>query len=533
MRLKKQTAPSPASGENEPEQGALLRLHWRKVFFACAAAVLTLWMLGVLGDSIIRKGGGLQTEIAEPTAFPLLIETEMTFVRNEIPLLGTAGGRLVPLVAVGERVAVGQSYAAACSGEQDAATLLRMQSLEQRLQWLEESGKATNYHAVNVQELSKQVDEAYTALLQAYDARDSAAISLARETFLYRSTGLEAALGETLDFSTEIAAAQEELASLRAADIEAKVTELKTSAAGYYYPQADGREAVLTPEKLMNLTPESWEALRTGTASPMQAQGRIITDFRWYAVTVLPAEDARQLNEGSSYTVEFPLEAARTLTMRVESVRQGKAGAAAVVFSAEKKEDALLQLRGARASITLDVHKGLQIPTTALRVREGGEGLRRRSFTGVYVLAAGQPVLREVEVLYQSDADGVAIVAWDVENKNRALEGDRVILRGAISGFARQEDGSLLVVGKHLRLTAQDTHALSPIEEGKAITKTTYSAPVYDIVTLRAAKTLSFKKDGEDLIVTGTEMSFKEGRGTGIKIYDHVVVKGRVPENAG
>ncbi|MDR3313486.1 MAG: hypothetical protein LBS96_03405 [Oscillospiraceae bacterium] len=462
------------------------------------------------------------------------MDADVTIVREELLLRESAPGKIVPLVEAGERVGAGQEYAAACASEQDAEALTRQQTLQQRLQWLRESDDAINYHAVNVRNLGLQVDETFTGLLAAYDRGQFTALAAAQEAFLYRSTTLEAALGGQMNLSSEIAAVEGQLAEIKAMALESRTQRFSAPAAGYYDVQTDGLEEILTPKAIEKLTPEAWAKLsEMPPASTAAAQGRLIKGFTWYAVAVLTAEDAQQLRQGQGYTVQFPLESARRFTMTVRSLQRGADGTVAVVLSADQKDDVLLRLRTARARIVLATYKGLEIPAAALRFQEKGEGSQKRTFTGVYILKGSQLLQREVQLLHQTD-DGRAIVAWGETNENRTLEGDRVTVRGQIQSAVLQEGGELLLMGQDLHLTAENTHVPSTVEDGKEVSVVTKkSTAIFDEVLLKAAKDLRFAWEGADLVVTGEGLSYQERRGTGLKIYDAVLVKGRVPEDAG
>lgn len=518
--------------EDENQLHALVRLHWKKAFFSCAAVLLVIWGVAVVGDYAIRRGGAQKTELARYIEYPVAIDAAVTLVREETLLRGDAQGKLFPLVEAGERVAIGQEYAAVCASEQDAEALARKAALEQRLRWLKESDDAVNYHAVNVRELRRQVDDTFSGMLAELDRGAFGSLEAAQERFLYRSTTMEAALGgQGMDLSAEIAAVEGQLAEIGAMALESRTRRFKAPIAGYYYPQMDGYEEILTPETLKAVTPERWaELLKTPAVSVSAAQGRLLRGFAWYAVAVLDDAEAQRLRIGQRYTVRFPLESARRFSMKVESIQRGEGDASLVVLTTDEKDDVLLRLRTVQAKIVLATHKGLEIPAAALRVQEktSKTGAVRRC-TGVYIVKGSQLILREVQVLHQTD-DGRAVVAWGVPSENKTLEGDRVTLRGNIRSAWLDEDGDLLVAGTNLRLTAENTRAPSAVEEGAEVVLTTSSGSVFDELWIKAAKNLQYEWDGGDLVATGEGLSYQENRGEGLKIYDAVLVKGRVPE---
>ncbi|MDR1927058.1 MAG: hypothetical protein LBQ33_00275 [Oscillospiraceae bacterium] len=511
-----------APGEEENQVQAVLRLHWKKIFFISAAGILLVWCVAVLGDFFISRGRA-QTALALYTEQRVTLDTEMTIVREERLLYREADGTVVSLAEAGERVAGGQIYATVCENEAQAEAFTQKQTLEQRLAWLKEADRAVNYHAVNVRQLDEQVGETFSRLVEEIDRTGYAGIGAAQEEFLNRSFTLEAAFGGQIDLSGEIAAVEGQLAQLELQALPDRAVPLKAPVAGAFFPQTDGLESVLAPAKLKALTPEAWE--RLNDAKPVSregVQGKLVTGFVWYAVALLPAEQAQQLQEGESYSVLFPLESAREFRMKVESVRRGEGGGAAVVLSGGAVENTVAQLRTAKASIVLATHKGLAIPAAALRFQETGEGVAKRTVSCVYIAKGSQRILREVELLYQ---DGVtAVVAWGNQNELVSVPGDRFTVAGRISSLTQPAQGKLRLVGKDLRLTAENTRFQPAIGEEK-ITVVTRRTMLYDEVVLSAEEML-WERSGNELRIVGEDFTYQEQRGAGLKIYDAVQVEG-------
>ncbi|MCL2106940.1 MAG: hypothetical protein FWH26_07805 [Oscillospiraceae bacterium] len=524
MAVKKDRPPVPK--DDDLQVLAVLRLHWKKIFFISAAVILAIWGLAVVGDYALNYGGQRVTELAWPTEHDLTLTAEVTIVRDEVLLPEMAAGTLVPLVESGERVAAEQEYAVLCSDTAQAEAFVRQRALTQRLSWLKESGEAVNYHAVNVEQLGREVDLTFARLLDQIDGGGYARIGAAREEYLQRATTLAAALGGQMNLSAEIAAVEGELAALRLQLLPERIESLRSADSGYFVAQTDGLEDILTPESIQNITPEAWPGLRDREASSADAPGKLIRSFTWYVVAILPAEQAQQLQTGKSCGVYFPQESARRFTMKVESIRRGGGGKeAAVVFSCSEKEDSLLRLRRARASIVLGSYKGLAIPTAALRKAEKGEGTQKRTVTGVYIARGSQYLLREVDVLYQTKT--TAIVAWGDVDEARAVDGDRVTIRGRITSLTQPEAGQLLLIGQELSLTAEDTQAQSATGEKTVLT--TRQTRIFDEVLI-SAKDMEWERQGDDLIIDGSGFVYQERRGTGLRIYDAVLTAGRLPD---
>jgi len=506
--LAQRTIGAALPGEEESLPLAVLRLHWKKIFYGAAAVVLLIWGLAVVGDGLVGRGRHWVTALAGFESQPVTISALAIFVREEIPLAGAAGGTVVPLTEPGTRVGVGQAYALVCPDGHGAEALKGQLVLEQRLRWLRDAEEARSYQALNAEQLGRQVDECFVDFLKALDRGDFIGITQRQETFLQRATTLEAALGRPVDFTGEIAETKRQLEDLRTQIDPASAGRLDAPDSGVYYPATDGLELVYTPQALAQIdSPEDLQALLDRTCAAV-GEAKLVTGFRWYMVAELPGGQAQQLEEGAKYQVMFPQESARSFTMKVEKVRGGGEGAVAV-FSCEEKDDTIQCLRGAKAEILMDTVDGLVVPSAALRFFEKGEGQAKRPYTAVYIVRAGQLQLREVDLLYQDVAAGVAVVAWGRQNEAQAVEGDRITVQGKLQSVTKPAENRLLLIGQDLVLTAETN--VKPIDASGPSSVVTARRNLFT-ETIITGKNLQFDQKGETLVLTGEDIAYREQR---------------------
>jgi len=524
MKPKKPYRPPALPGEEESLPLAVLRLHWKKIFYGAAAAVLLIWGLAVVGDGLVGRGRHWVTQLAGYESQPVTIVAQAIFVREELPLAEAAGGTVVPLMEPGTRVGAGQAYALVCPDGHGAEALKGQIILEQRLRWLREAEEARSYQALNAEQLGRQVDECFADFLKVLDRGDFLVLPKRQESFLQRATTLEAALGRPVDFAGEIAETVRQLEEFKAQIDPASAGRLEAPNSGIFYPSTDGLELVFTPQALEQINiPEDLKALENMLAPESVTGGaKLVTGFRWYMAVALKGGDAQQLEEGAGYRVMFPQESARTFTMKVEKIRGGGEEAIAV-FSCDEKDDTVQCLRGAKAEILLDTVDGLKVPSAALRFFEKGEGQAKRPYTAVYVVRAGQLQLREVDVLYQ-DAD-IAVVAWGRQNEAQAVEGGRVTVQGKLQSVTKPTENRLLLIGQDLVLTAETD--VKPLTAGGPSSVVTARRKLFN-ETIVTGKNLQFEQKGETLVLTGEDIAYREQRGQGLKIHDTVLVGGRV-----
>ena len=522
MKPKKPYQSPALPGEEESLPLAVLRLHWKKIFYGAAVIVLLIWGLAVVGDGLVGRGRHWATELAGYESQPVTISAPAIFVREEMPLPGAAGGTMVPLMEPGTRVGAGQAYALVCPDDHGAEALKRQINLEQRLRWLRDAEEARSYQALNAEQLGRQVDECFVDFLKALDSGGFIGLPTRQETFLQRATTLEAALGRPVDFAGEIAETKRQLEEYKAQMDPASAARLEAPASGVYYPATDGLELICTPQALARIeTPEDLRALWE-EAPTAAGEAKLVTGFRWYMAAVLPGGQAQQLEEGATYQVLFPQESARAFTMKAEKIRRG-GNEAVALFSCDEKDDTVQCLRGAKAEILMDTVDGLKVPSAALRFFEKGEGQAKRPYTAVYVVRAGQLQLREVDVLYQDAA--IAVVAWGRQSEAMAVEGDRITVQGKLQSVTKPAENRLLLIGQDLVLTAETNVKPIDVSGPSSVVTTRRNLFTETIVT---GKNLQFEQKGETLVLTGEDIAYREQRGQGLKIHDTVLVGGKV-----
>jgi len=499
-----------------------LRLAIR-IIVPATAAVVVIWLLLGMGQIMDLHGGQRVTVRAEFARVPVTIRADMTFVREEIALPAASAGVAALLVEPGERVALRQNIAAVSETTQQAELRSRQTALQQRLRWLQDADGALHLHALNVNELGRQVDDTMFDFMRALERGQLADLAVHQEIFVQRSTALDAALGAQINFAAQIAQTQSELQAVQQQLAQGQFSYVRAPATGAFYPQGDVW-AALQPADLHNMTPDAFEIAQQTLPEPLQGIGRLVTAFRWYAAAVLDIHTAQQLQLGSTYIITFPMQSAREFGMRLERLNFDGDQALAV-FSSTEQDSTLANLRHAQAEITLRHAQGLAIPASALRFVPRGEGERERTVTAVYISHAGRLLLRQVDVLHQQDDE--LIVAWGNLNEWQRVDADRLRIEGYAQHIA-QEDGRLTLLGHGLRLTPQWRHA-QIIPDGPQWANGNTRALFDD--SLFTGENLQWQRDGDAIILTGENLQWREQRGAGLRIYDYVLVDGRIGED--
>ena len=226
-----------------------------------------------------------------------------------------------------------------------------------------------------------------------------------------------AGAGDSETIRTQLETVQDELSRLRsqaASDTRA----ITAGFAGTYSGVADGYETVLTPDILLTLTVQDYNAVEPQSV-PENAIGKIIRGSTWYYVTALPASELKDVKEGSYVQLLFARDVYDQIEMRVERVGQNEAGYRLLVLSCSQYMQNVTLLRQQSADVVFNSYQGLRVPKDAVRVDEAGK-------TGVYTLEGATARWKPITILHDNGESYV--VELDKTSTANLWPGDEVII---------------------------------------------------------------------------------------------------------
>ena len=330
-----------------------------------------------------------EPQIISGSAYLFREETVLTSPReglvNDLVPSGTKVSRGIPLSEVWE-----------CSEQFRDVLQLRLDDLNRLIQILEASQLPSGTPLAAAGGYRDAASAAYEAICTAIVTGDWTAIG-----------GLDDNLLTLLNQYTSLTAPENQIAEVLET-LKAERTQMLTGtpltqkcdkASCYYYSRdyIDGYEALFTPDALNALDAQSFAALTTAepsTPSDGFPVGKTVFGYEWSLAIEFDAVGSAYLTEGEAYSIRFPENHSRTLSLVCTKLIPTANGAIAVFTSNEVLSD-FVYLRKQTAEITVNTRTGYYVPESAIYTANGIEG--------VYVLRDGVLHFCQIEVIFRGD----------------------------------------------------------------------------------------------------------------------------------
>ena len=299
-------------------------------------------------------------------------------VRSET-VISDVGASALPIVNEGEKVASGQAIAVEYLTHSALETASEIRAIKLKIAKLEASGGVGEKSRLDsLLALSTAV---HGGALGALDE-----LSLNIETYIFTSNSAT---------ESELPALRERLELLENRN-EGRRT-IYAPVSGIFSQVIDGYEQI-GPRALGNLTPELLTEL-FAHRSGVSGIGKLITEFKWYYVAVMDAEDAALLQVGKQITVQFTGAHSSGVLMTVENVGRKEEGRCVVLLTCDSRVHEVAHLRELSAEIVYNVVTGIRVPKEAIHLDDDGTTFIYLQ-TGVSAERVNVEILREAGDAY-------------------------------------------------------------------------------------------------------------------------------------
>ena len=349
------------------------------------------------------------------------IDVEGITVRDETVIEADVDGYVYYLAENGTRVSKNGVIAQVFPSEKDAYAQTMIERLKQQIDSLKSIADQRNTSNANLTVINKQVknivQEAVAGLRGArygdlYAIRNQLTNILNKQAIL---------VGTATDFDDYIIDLEQTLNDYEN-DYAQATASIKSPVSGYFVAEVDGLEDVLAVDALDSLTTASIRDALKATPKPADGVGKVVGDYEWYMVCVVPGEEALAVSIGDAIDIRLPFASNQIIPMTVRSASKDASGDVALVLSCSYMSNELSSLRRETMQILVQKYAGLRIPKKALVFDEDNN-------PGVYVQIGNTIVLRKVKLLYSTS--DFCICAEEKENKKDYLQlYDDIVVEG-------------------------------------------------------------------------------------------------------
>lgn len=361
-----------------------------------AMSIVALLMISyIILQFVLSVGDIVTTQVAEYVELSELIPLEAAIFRDETVVYNNTNGTVCYLVDDGEKVGAHQAVADIYDVADDAGIQARIKTLRDRIEILTKSSAAASTSDL------KFLDSGISSLiLECVRNTDDGVISSTvrkRDEILIYMNRRMAVLKLVEGFEKQIVAMTSEITRLESGIKGTKKTIWSGEASNFVY-SVDGYENAFSIDKLDSLTIKSFDALlQTEYDQDIlnRGIGKFYNDSTWYSVIRVTKRMGNDFVLGESYDIVFPYSLDTELSMKLEKkITQTDSDDALLVFSSRTNYPDFSFLRYQPVELKHKTYKGLSVPKSAIRVKDGKEG--------VYVLDGNIVKFKTVDIMFEN-----------------------------------------------------------------------------------------------------------------------------------
>ena len=387
-----------------------------KILKAFIVILISVFAIHQIASSVYKP---IKTESASFSTVADGLDVTGLVIRNETLVRYSSGGVMHFITGNGSRAPKDGVIANIYDSESASITLSRIDSVSKKIADLEEMLSYNDLEAADLDMINTRVQKSLDSMIISVSGGDFDNYSDCREALLSALNRRQIAMGETADFSSQLAALKSELASLSSSLPAAKGT-IRAEKSGYFVSKTDGYEQSLTADILDTLTPEKLDSVKSAE-TPADVIGKIVSDYEWYIAARVSINESLKYKEGDSLTVYTSVKSYPQMPVTVKKINISESSSSAVlIFECSDMNSELASMRTGPMTVVKKEYSGLKVPKSALRVVD--------SKRGVYVLTGMQIKFVEVNVLFSNDSYMICEKQTDDENVLRLY--DEVVTRG-------------------------------------------------------------------------------------------------------
>ena len=379
-----------------------------------AVALLSVGLVVYFGYHLINL---FTSDVTYSPAYPVTEaeyrRTTGYIFRDETIILRSADGIPDYNVDDGERIGIGEKICTLYSSVNEEAGA-RIEEIERRLSLLRAS-LGLGVVREGIPEALRDSNDRYEEIMSSLAKGDYATAARLSDGFLSSLIRLDLLSdgSDAVDLEIKSLEAEREMLLSTYGRVNGSVS---SDRVGYFFSDADGYESAFDPSLLAEMTVGGFdELIKSEPSDVSRAVGKMVNEAKWYLAITFDASSAAGFTEGEDYNIVFHDNDSQNLTMTLERLvldlddydDDGDRAEALLIFSTVRMPDNFRYLRTQSVSVEAVSYKGYRIPITAVRYYDG--------MTGVYVVAGGYVLFRQIDVLYEKGGYCIAALYSDAE----------------------------------------------------------------------------------------------------------------------
>mgnify|MGYP000934299710 FL=1 len=370
------------------------KIHMLPVLLLIGITVFLIYSYFYVNTYIVTKG------VINESFF-----TDAIIIKNETPILSPTNGKLQLLVKSGERVRVGTPLFIITTDERQKELYDKeITEIEDKIRTLQEDSGSSS---ISLNLINKSIENITQKIKEATDSGEFDKVKSLKDEL----TRLTEEKQKKLEYNeTNISLLKKQLKQLKDKLREIDIVTY-ASVAGIVSLNIDGFEDLLVADRVKDLTYDQLQVISKDTNNkdlPKNIKAnqpviKIIDNFAWYIAIKLE----NQMEEGRNYYIKIDDD--ENIKARLTNINDnGTIG----FFLIDAGLDRLLDSRKARVEVITGSYTGNIIPTTALFLNEGKEG--------VYILERGKRRFKPIEIVAQNENNMIV---------NGLKPGDKILLQ--------------------------------------------------------------------------------------------------------
>lgn len=349
-------------------------------------------LVTVISQLVIRYYNPTVTEPAELYGFEEYIQSTGIYVRQEKIVTYNGSGIINYVYSDGEKLAKNSAVAKIYSSQNDLSLQLRINELNRQIDVLKDAEKLVGSDSSQLEAFSNQLYENHTEIMQYILEGDYSAAAALKTDYLNLQSKKQIVNGEALNYTEKIAELQSQITSL-SAQISSVPYDLILQDTGYFVSTVDGYENTLTYDAIDNLDKDKIEEIIKNPVKSVNssAVGKIISDYKWKMVCVVPVGRSMSIYDGEELNVRIG-NGTSPVKCVVESVKELDSENKMLVMDFDIFNQNVILGRTAQIRILFDEYNGIRIPSSAIH-------FDNEERMGVYIKVGVNVYFRQIDVI--------------------------------------------------------------------------------------------------------------------------------------